>query len=234
MQLPYFYQNLLSINNKPIVLNEETSKHCVQVLRMKFDEKLQLTDGLGKLITAKIIEPDKKKCVVELIESATFESNKRKISIAISLIKNSNRFEWFLEKATEIGVAEIIPIVCRRTEKQHFRFDRMNGILVAAMLQSRQTFLPVLSQPILFKDVLNLKKYTNRLIAHCLDEQEKKSINTVNLTDEIQILIGPEGDFTVDEIEMALQNNYQAVMLGNTRLRTETAGVVAAILLANN
>ena len=159
----------------------------------------------------------------------------RKVSIAISLIKNTSRFEWFLEKATEIGVAEIVPLICNRTERQHFRYDRMKGILVSAMLQSQQCWLPVLHEPVLFEKHIEQSSKDEsgfRMIAHCL-ETKKQSITQTEIAQhtKLQLLIGPEGDFTENEIQLALSNQFAAVSLGETRLRTETAGVVAAALL---
>lgn len=232
MSLPYFYEQHISNSVSPFVLSEETSKHCVQVLRMKIGQRLNLTDGKGNLFTASIASADKKHCAV-IIETTTFtEPVCRKISIAISLLKNANRFEWFLEKATEIGVTEIIPLLCNRTERQHFRFDRMNAVLVAAMLQSQQTWLPVLHSPSAFEGVVPESVYEQKLIAHC-EEDKKMAIKNLQITNDVQILIGPEGDFSPNEIELALHKNYLSVTLGNTRLRTETAGVVAATFLTN-
>jgi 16S rRNA (uracil1498-N3)-methyltransferase len=147
-------------------------------------------------------------------------------------LKNASRFEWFLEKATEIGVTEIIPVISKRTERQHFRFDRMNGILIAAMLQSQQTFLPVLHEPIFYSEIFKFSGCETKLIAHCVDDN-KVEIKDITISNNTQILIGPEGDFMPDEIAQALQHNYQPVTLGNTRLRAETAGIVAATLLVN-
>jgi len=229
MQLPYFYQPQIPATGVAF-LSEETSKHCIQVLRMKNGEQLQITDGKGHLYTATIIKEDKKNCEVR-IDAAKFEEKKgRKVSIAISLLKNANRFEWFLEKVTELGVAEIIPLLCKRTEKQHFRQDRMQSIIQSAMLQSKQTWLPILKEPTLLTKVLSETSYTYKLIAHC-EPQEKQMINDLASKDDIQLLIGPEGDFTTIEIELALKNNYIPISLGETRLRTETAGVAAATLL---
>ena len=232
MQLPYFYQKDINTSQTQLVLSEETSKHCVQVLRMKDGEQLQLTDGQGNLLTAEIIAANKKNTIVKILDTTAFQQPATKICIAISLLKNAARFEWFLEKATEIGVAEIIPIISKRTERQHFRFDRMNSILIAAMLQSQQTFLPILKEPIFFDEIVKSSNFQTKLIAHC-EEDKKQSIKDIQLTNNTQVLIGPEGDFTPDEIALALQNNYQPVTLGNTRLRAETAGVVAATLLTN-
>ena len=233
MQLPYFYQKDIDTTKSQIVLSEETSKHCVQVLRMNEGEQLQLTNGIGDLLTAEIIAANKKNCIVKIIKNQTYQSQSRRITIAISLLKNASRFEWFLEKATEIGIAEIIPIISKRTERQHFRFDRMNSILIAAMLQSQQTFLPVMQEPILYKEIFKFSEYETKLIAHC-EEDKKVDIKDIAISNNTQILIGPEGDFSPDEITLALQHNYQPVSLGNTRLRAETAGIVATTLLVNH
>src|SRR6188768_1957892 len=147
MTLPFFYINEYNTAQKEIVLDEDTSRHVVQVLRMKEGEKLNLTDGKGSLIIAEVIDAHKKHCSVKIIDTRFTTHDSRKVAIAISLLKNTSRFEWFLEKATEIGVSEIIPLICERTEKQKFRFDRMKGICISAMLQSQQTWLPVLHEP---------------------------------------------------------------------------------------
>ncbi|MES1221018.1 MAG: RsmE family RNA methyltransferase, partial [Bacteroidota bacterium] len=156
----------------------------------------------------------------------------RKISVAVSLIKNTSRFEWFLEKATEIGVNEIIPLICERTEKQKFREDRMRGILISAMLQSQQTWLPVLHEPVLFKKVIENSAHEQKFIAHCIEEKKLNLTKLVNYEMDSQIiLIGPEGDFTKEEIDLAMHHHFRPVALGETRLRTETAAMVAATIL---
>lgn len=236
MALPFFYSSEINTGITDLMLNEETSKHVVQVLRMEVGEQLQLTDGKGGLFTAEIANEHKKKTSVKILSSSSIEPPRKKISIAISLIKNTSRFEWFLEKATEIGINEIVPLLCKRTEKQHFRFDRMNGILISAMLQSQQAWLPVLHEPVRFdelvmKQVNDYKKY----IAHCLPSGNKQSLHHPSASaSNCQIIIGPEGDFTHEEIEQALHNHFIPVSLGETRLRTETAGIVAACLLRIN
>lgn len=233
MALPFFYLESFDASQQLITLNEETSKHVVQVLRMKEGESLQLTDGKGNFLLATITDAHKKHCTVQIQSTSYKPQAARKITIAISLVKNANRFEWFLEKATEIGVAEIIPLLCERTERQHFRFDRMKGILVSAMLQSQQTWLPVLHEPVKFEN-LKMMQFENalKLIAHC-EETEKNPFSNFQI-DQFSnciILIGPEGDFTTTEINQAITEEYKPVMLGETRLRTETAAVVAAALL---
>ncbi len=234
MSIPFFYVNQINTAQNLILLDEDTSRHVVQVLRMKVGEQLSITDGKGQLIHCIIEEANKKHCAVRIQHTATVPSNKKEIIVAISLLKNANRFEWFLEKATEIGVTEIIPMICTRTEREKFRHDRMNAVCISAMLQSQQCWLPILHQPVVFQDVVDkLQSVEEQFIAHCYDE--KKNELAIQIKKEARqscILIGPEGDFTQEEVELALKNNFQPVSLGDTRLRTETAGVVAAVLLA--
>lgn len=217
MQLPYFYEPTITYSSL-FTLSEETSKHCIQVLRMKEGEFINLTDGKGNLFTAAIKQADKKNSVVSIQSNQYSPMPERVISLAVSLVKNTARFEWLLEKATEIGVSEIIPLLCKRTERQHFRFDRMNSIIISAMLQSRQTWLPILHEPIAIQQIIQSSSYQQKLIAHCT-EDDKTSITQLSLADNIQILIGPEGDFTEEEIQLAKQHHYLPVTLGNTRLR---------------
>ena len=235
MNLPFFYINNYDSSQQEIVLGEETSKHIVQVLRMKKEERLNLTDGKGNLLTAEIIDDHKKHCTVAITAASFNPQPARKTTIAISLLKNSNRFEWFLEKATEIGINEIVPIICKRTEKQKFREDRMQNILVSAMLQSQQCWLPVLHKPIDYELIFKAEEIihaSQKFIAHCIEDQKRNLADLVNesLSSQI-ILVGPEGDFTNEEVQLAIHNHFDAVSLGETRLRAETAGVAAAIIL---
>ena len=232
MSLPIFFQEDIS-NESAITVTEETSKHLIQVLRMKQGERLQLTDGKGKIITAEIITEHKKKAEVKPLSTSHIQHRTSNITIAISLIKNNSRFEWFLEKATEIGVSEIIPLICDRTEKQNFRHDRMKNILISAMLQSQQAWLPSLHEPVKYKELIKNSDQENKFIAHC-DTGEKKIITHQSKIQSSIILIGPEGDFTKEEIELAVANDFIPVSLGETRLRTETAGIVASVLLNNS
>jgi 16S rRNA (uracil1498-N3)-methyltransferase len=228
MNLPFFFVE--DLNDKKILLGEDTSKHIINVLRMQKGDEILLTEGQGKKAKATIVDDNRKKCIVEISSIETEGEKKSKAIIGISLIKNSSRFEWFLEKATEIGVSEIIPLICTRTEKEKFRYDRMQAILISAMLQSQQCWLPVLHEPMEFEKAIEFSA-GQKFIAHC-EESNKQSFLAQPLNTASQlILIGPEGDFTHEEIEMALENNFTPVSLGNTRLRTETAGIVAAALL---
>lgn len=231
MTLPLFYEEDLPAINK-FKTNEESSRHITQVLRMKEGEQILITNGKGHMLTAQITSPHKKNTEVNIIHRDFFPSEKTKSAVAVSLIKNTSRFEWFIEKATEIGISAIIPLLCSRTEKTHFRRERMQSIIISAMLQSRQVWLPELWEPVKFDNFIKTKDYNQKFIAHCIEEKKVDLKNS--FIDKIKsriILIGPEGDFTEEEIREAIQQNYIPVSLGNTRLRTETAGILAAVLL---
>jgi 16S rRNA (uracil1498-N3)-methyltransferase len=229
---PYFFEPDIAAGTSFFSLSEESRKHAVQVLRMRGGETLQMTDGKGNLFTAVIREAGKKSCEVHVTGHEYFEKPIRNVAIGISLLKNASRIEWFLEKVTEMGVSHIIPLLCKRTERQHFRFDRMQQIVISAMLQSRQVWLPLLENPVEAEQVIQRNNTTQKLIAHC-EEQQKTNLPALKMAQDVLILIGPEGDFTTSEIEQALQQGFTPVSLGLTRLRTETAGVVAAALLVN-
>jgi 16S rRNA (uracil1498-N3)-methyltransferase len=228
--LPYFFEPSIDASNTHFELSEVTSKHCIQVLRMRVGESLHLTDGIGNLYTASIVEPDKKKTVVkiELVEHTPAPT--KNVCIAIGLLKNTGRFEWFLEKATEMGVTKIVPLICERSERSNLKQERMMGVLIAALIQSKQTWLPFLSEPITVAQFIDKHPTSQKLIAHC-EEGNKTALQDIPNSNDTSILIGPEGDFTAHEIDAALSANYRPVSLGNTRLRTETAGMVAAALL---
>ena len=232
---PFFYIEDYDAARKEITLDENTSKHVIQVLRMKKGEKLNLTDGKGNLLKAEISNDHKKHCNVEIIDSRLTTHDSRKVTIGISLLKTSARFEWFLEKATEIGISEIIPLICDRTEKQKFREDRMKNILVSAMLQSQQCRFPVLHKPLDYELIFRREEIihaSQKFIAHCIEDQKRNLADLVNESLPSQIiLVGPEGDFTAEEVRLAIHNHFDAVSLGDTRLRAETAGVVAATIL---
>jgi 16S rRNA (uracil1498-N3)-methyltransferase len=232
MQSPFFFEE--NIPDSPSFnLSEETSRHIVQVLRMNEGEKLLITNGRGDLITSTLLSANKKGAPVAVIEKSFNPARPAKIIIGISLIKSKNRFEWFLEKAAEIGVSEIIPIICDRTEQQHFRPDRMRNILISAMLQSEQAWLPVLQQPMKYQEIIEESRFKNKYIAHCIKDQRKLRVSDLIINDDQLVLIGPEGDFSIDEIEAAIRNKFIPLSLGETRLRTETAGLVAAVLFSN-
>lgn len=230
MSLPYFYSPQFD-GSDIIQLDEPGSRHMISVLRMEAGDALHLTDGKGHLLRCIITDAHKKKATVKVVEKKFEPSKPDAVSIAISLVKNVSRLEWFLEKATEIGVAEIIPLLCHRTEKQHFRFDRMQQILVSAMLQSQQQWLPLLQEPRSFSSQVQLSGYDQKWIAHCLETDRRSLRQQEPATGKQVLLIGPEGDFTPEEIDLALSQGYVPVTLGGSRLRTETAGLVGATLL---
>jgi 16S rRNA (uracil1498-N3)-methyltransferase len=244
MASPYFFVESISAAGAVQVLPEDTSKHVIQVLRMKEGDTFHLTDGHGQVADVVIADAHKKKCTVTISGTSQASRAETRHAIAISLLKNNTRFEWFLEKATELGIATIVPLICARTEKQHFRLERMRSILISAMLQSQQSWLPELCEPVSLNKFLeesddrrqpsngNSWSKSSRIIAHC-EPGLKKSLLDPELRGVPRkiVLIGPEGDFTPEEIASASGYGYVPITLGNTRLRTETAGVIAASLL---
>lgn len=230
MASPYFFEKDIPDSDE-IILSEETSRHASQVLRMKEGEELIITNGKGYTINANIVFTDKKKAKVKKTASHFDERPSPRTCIAVSLIKNNNRFEWFAEKATEIGISTIIPLLCHRTEKNHFKKERINSILISAMLQSQQSWLPELYEPVNFSDIIKNENYSQKFIAHCIEDDKSELPDLVTKEASKIILIGPEGDFTEEEINAALQKNFVPVSLGQTRLRTETAAIVAAVMM---
>jgi len=199
---------------------------------MKPGENLRLTDGKGLSAIAVIREAHKKNCRVNLIEKKILETPKRSIQIGVSLLKNTSRFEWFLEKATELGISKIIPLKCERTEKQQFRMERLQGILESAMIQSQQVWMPVLSEPKNFPSFVEEVQADQKFIAHCEPGTKRRLSEMINTNPGSQlILIGPEGDFTEEEIKLATESGFIALGLGENRLRSETAAVAAAVIL---
>jgi 16S rRNA (uracil1498-N3)-methyltransferase len=228
---PFFYIPHIP-QTASIELDADTSHHIAQVLRMQVGEALHITDGLGNKVTGILQVVSKKACCLLAEQRTSTPWSGRRVHLAIAPVKNNSRFEWFIEKATELGVCSIQPIITDRTEKQHLRMDRLRQVSIAAMLQSQQVWLPVLHEPTPIASLIRTWEtdQLQRYIAHCI-ESEKKSIADLRLLEEAGMLIGPEGDFTAKEIQTALDAGFEAVQLGTTRLRTETAGVVAATCL---
>lgn len=229
--LPCFYIKDYDPKESGVVLDEDNSRHAIQVLRMKNGDSVHLTDGKGYLLTAVITNDHKKRCEVRVSQAVLKPRTGPEVTIAIAPTKNNSRFEWFLEKAAELGVSRVIPIVTKRTEKQNIKATRVENILISAMLQSRQTWLVETCEPMLFDALMRNDVYTaiqHKYIAHCIEGNKEVLKYT---TASSIILIGPEGDFTLQEVEEALSKGYRPVTLGDTRLRTETAGMAAAALL---
>ena len=224
------------ISESSIKLNLEESKHCIKVLRLRKGDHVLLMNGKGSIFEAIIQVPDAKSCVLEILKEDKQQiSRTYHLTIALAPTKNIDRFEWFVEKSTEIGIDRIIPLICQHSERKEIKIERVEKILISAMKQSGQTFLPELTHPISFKDLIIKPFDGNKLIAHC-DKGDKKELkNAIASGKNVLILIGPEGDFDAEEIKMALENGFLPVSLGESRLRTETAGIVAChtVLLAN-
>lgn len=241
MQL--FYNREINSNTKQFTFDKIESRHIVKVLRKKESDTLLITDGNGLLFTVEIIVANDKKCTVQIV--STEEKPKPwnyYLHIAIAPTKNNDRFEWFLEKATEIGIDEITPIICKHSERKVIKEERLEKVIVSAMKQSLKFQLPKLNKSISFSGFLKQVFDGQLFIAHC-EEADKKSLKnelhfdtsinsaqaelSVTNSNKITILIGPEGDFSVDEIATAIKYNFVPVSLGESRLRTETAGIVA-------
>lgn len=225
MQL--FYNPDINIDSSEFSFDKEESKHISKVLRKKEGDILFVTNGLGYLFHSEIILASEKKCTVKITKTETQKPTEFYTHIAVAPTKMNERFEWFLEKATEVGVHEITPIICDHSERKSIKTERFDKIIQSAMKQSNQFYLPKLNDPISFKDFINKKNDGILCIAHC-EETNKKLLKEITKPNtKHTILIGPEGDFSTKEIELALKNNYIPVSLGNTRLRTETAALVA-------
>ncbi|CAM1357890.1 Ribosomal RNA small subunit methyltransferase E [Tenacibaculum sediminilitoris] len=225
MQL--FYNSDLSATSKEITFNKEESRHIVRVLRKKEGGILHITNGKGALFFAEIIIGNDKKCVAKIIK--TEEKSRTRdyyLHVAIAPTKNNDRLEWFLEKATEIGVDEITPIICKNSERKTVKIERLERIIQSAMKQSLQFTLPKLNEPIKFTDFLNNDFSEEIFIAHCEENNKKKFLkNCATPKSKYTILIGPEGDFSTNEIQLSLKKNFIPISLGENRLRTETAGL---------
>lgn len=221
-----FYVPELQEGSDILTLSEEESKHACRVLRLKSGDKIQLLNGQGGIAIAEICEDNPKKCVLKIVEFNQEPPSDKEIHIAVAPTKNMDRIEWFVEKACEIGITELTFILGKNSERKQLKLERIHKILISAMKQSKRSYLPIVHDLTSIKDFFG--KYQNGAIAHCYEEQ-KRELSTVFKTANYPILIGPEGDFTRDEIQMALDNNFDFITLGETRLRTETAALVAVV-----
>lgn len=221
-----FYTPDLSENS--YTLNETESKHCIRVLRLQQGDEIILVDGRGGFFTAEIIDPNVKRCSVNVIKSSKkFGLSNFQVQIAIAPTKNMDRIEWFLEKTTEIGINRITPLLCRYSERKEVKHERLEKVMISAMKQSLKAYLPQLDPLTKFNDFINQPFNGQKFIAHCEEQERELLKNRVEPNQNYLILIGPEGDFSTEEIEAALKAGFRPVSLGDSRLRTETAGVVA-------
>ncbi|PIE88326.1 MAG: 16S rRNA (uracil(1498)-N(3))-methyltransferase [Bacteroidetes bacterium] len=208
-------------------LSPEESRHCIKVLRMKAGETVHFTDGKGYLYRGSIVEDSPKRCLLQIMEKRFIPFGKPSLHLAIAPTKNLNRTEWFLEKATEIGVARITPLYCTHSERRTIKPERLEKVLISAMKQSLKTSLPELMPAMTFNNFVKSATEQHRFFAYC-GEGEKKLLQKVCPQGEaVLIMIGPEGGFAPQEVATAQEHGFIPVSLGASRLRTETAGIVA-------
>lgn len=216
-------------------LSEEESKHCVRVLRLGVGDELHLTDGRGNLYRCRVTDPNPKRCAVETVETiAEYGRMPYGLTIAVAPTKNIERFEWFLEKATEVGVTRIVPVECDHSERRIIKYDRELRVITSAVKQSLKAYHPALDELTPLRRLIASPFDGRKFIAHCDDNAAHRRYlaSEIGKNENILILIGPEGDFSPEEINFALENGFEPVMLGPQRLRTETAAVTAAVMAA--
>lgn len=222
-----FFDSNINVNiDESYVMSEEESKHTVRVLRMQEGDTIEIIDGKGTCYTATITEAHPKHCTVVITEKNTEIRSDHSIHIAVSPTKQLERMEWFIEKATEIGITRVSFIHCKNSERDRLKLDRLERKLISAVKQSKRIFAPVLDEMIGFKEFI--LKHPNGLIAYC-GTGDKKDLATIFQPTNCPILIGPEGDFSEDEVNFALKNGYQLITFGENRLRTETAALYACM-----
>lgn len=216
------------IENGLAIFEEEEGRHLVSVLRKKTGDLLQLTDGRGFFYEAELSDAGKRQVLARIVSKTPAPLLRPgRLHLAIAPTKQMERLEWFLEKATEIGVDEITPLLCKRSERDTLRLDRLEKILVSAMKQSLRAWLPTLNQPTRFQDFVKKTGEAQKRLAWCSDEPLPHLGSTLSCNQDAVIAIGPEGDFSPEEVKLALEAGFQGVSLGKARLRTETAGLLA-------
>ena len=219
---------LINLESGHIILQDEEAKHASKVLRLKNEDKVQATDGLGNWFECTIIDIQKRQCILHIDEHIKDKGKRNyKIHIAVAPTKNIKRFEWFLEKATEMGIDEITPIITKHSERKVLKQERSNTIITSAMKQSLKAYHPILNEAVPFSKFIKTIKEEERYIAHLIDENQQDLKHDYKKGKDVCILIGPEGDFNKSEVELAQANGFKAVKMGIERLRTETAAMVA-------
>ncbi len=216
-------------------LKEEEAHHCLQVLRHKVGDKLHFTDGQGTMYEGVLVEATKKNGILRIEKRQLHTPKNYHLHVAIAPTKQIERFEWFVEKATEIGIHEITPIYCHHSERKQLRTDRLEKVVLSAVKQSLQAYLPKLHEPMSFTELLQSTKQSTaqKMMGYCADGVPRIHLkNKYIVGQNAIILIGPEGDFSEKEVHAALQHGFSAITLGENRLRTETAGIVACGVVA--
>ena len=232
MDIPYFFHPRLTGSEGIADLSEETARHVVSVLRMREGEAMILVDGQGAKARAEILQTGKKRCAVRLGTIEKEADNRRPVTVAVSPVKNTARYEWMLEKLAELGVKCVVPLLTERTVRERMRADRLESIAVSAMIQSQQAWMTEVASPCTLTDLLKQETFVRRYIAHCIPESRVALRSEPTTSESVLMLIGPEGDFTPSEIGSAVSAGCIPVTLGDHRLRTETAALVASVLLA--
>lgn len=224
----FFYST--NIKDEKLYLDKNESYHCIKVLRYKIGDQINVVDGFGSKYLSKIMDIQSDSCELKIIQKYT-SKRKIKIHLCISPTKNHKRLEWMVEKIVEIGVDRISFIKCERSIRDSVNLDRLNKIALSAMKQTQNTFLPIIDQCINFSNIFDHISSEDRFIAHLNNKENKHLNSSLNSKRSRCILIGPEGDFTKNEVSLSCEQNFIEVSLGNTRLRTETSGVVSATIL---
>lgn len=214
-------------NEKTYTLSESESKHAIRVLRLKQGDVLTLVNGLGSFFEASIISDNAKRCEVEINNIRKEDNNKPQLHIAIAPTKNNDRTEWFIEKCTEIGIGQISPILCKHSERKKIKEERFVKTAISAMKQSLKATLPLVTELTPFNKFINEPFDGKKYIAHCYSENQAHYKDLYQKGENCLVLIGPEGDFSPDEVKLAMENGFEPITFGQSRLRTETAGVVA-------
>ena len=225
LTMHYFYSK--DISDTEISLSKEEAHHASRVLRLKTGDKVGVFDGEGVIYHCSIHELTKQECKLTIDESVKSTFPRPNLTMLIAPTKSNERFEWFLEKACEIGVGRIVPIVTHHSERKHIRLDRFEKVLLSAMKQSMNPYLPGIEEMTSFNEVLTKYKDADRYISHCAEGDKKELIEVISTKNESVIMIGPEGDFSSEEIQLAKREGWQEVSLGHQRFRSETAGVLA-------
>jgi 16S rRNA (uracil1498-N3)-methyltransferase len=225
MQL--FYIPDLNENSKTAIFKSDESRHLFKVLRKKVGDEVLITNGNQLMFKGNILDISKNNCEVEISKCEKKEKLGYSLHIVISILKSNERFEWFLEKASEIGITEITPVLCERSEKKFINEKRLNKVLISAMKQSLKANLPILNPIVKLKDFYKSNLSDQLFIAHCNESEKDFLISSIKPKENVTILIGPEGDFSKNEVEEAIKIGFKPVSLGNTRFRAETAAIIA-------
>lgn len=227
-----FYTPLIEKGHSAFILDEQESKHAIRVLRLVAGSEIGLVDGRGSRYRARIADPHPKRTVLEILDVIAESDRRYHLHVAIAPTKNIERTEWFLEKATEIGIDEVTPIICEHSERKEVKLERLHKIVVAAMKQSLKSKLPIVHEPLRYTDFIRGPFEGAKCIAHCAGGEKQHLNDIVRPGRPSLVLIGPEGDFSEAEIESALAHGFEAISLGASRLRTETAALAACMELA--